>query len=94
MPTQLQAVASAVASRDPGQLERQAHKIKGAAGNLGALALQDAAHAIELACKGGSDVDSVQRLVPQLESQYQALKGRLGQVWPAISTPTAERGVS
>jgi HPt (histidine-containing phosphotransfer) domain-containing protein len=46
-PRRIQAIVAAVADRDAGALQRAAHTMKGAAGTIGATALQDACRTLE-----------------------------------------------
>jgi two-component system sensor histidine kinase/response regulator len=49
----LEELRGAVAAGDPGAARRHAHALAGAAGNLGAGQLREAAHALELAARDG-----------------------------------------
>ena len=51
----------------------QGHTIKGAAANVGGMALSAKAKIIEKAGKAG-DVDTVRQTMPDLESAYKTLK--------------------
>ena len=62
-----------VAKRDTDLAGRQAHSVKGAAGNVGALALQDFALQAENACKA-SNLDALDSLLPQILEALDELK--------------------
>jgi len=55
---------------------REAHSLKGAAGNVAAPAFQETAHAMEQAGKAG-DVESMRGLLPELEQRFLQLKMRM-----------------
>ncbi|MBF0200214.1 MAG: response regulator [Desulfamplus sp.] len=76
MPTQVDALKSFVENGDAGQAYNQAHRIKGAAGNVAAFMLQETAHEMEQAGKEG-DMESLKRLMPELEKRFQLLKGQM-----------------
>ncbi len=76
MPKQLAALRSYVENGQAEQAGDQAHKIKGAAGNIAALALQETASDMERAGKAG-DMVSLQRLLPELEQRFLQLKARM-----------------
>ena len=72
MPVQIKQLKSDVASGDALRVERQAHKIKGASGNLDAEALCALALAIELASKAG-DLALVGIKLAELDDQFNKL---------------------
>jgi HPt (histidine-containing phosphotransfer) domain-containing protein len=76
MPTQIEKLAEAVAGNDARQSEQQAHRIKGAAANLGAEALEQAASVMEQAGKAG-DVSKLQDLMPGVTRQFEILRAVL-----------------
>jgi len=73
MPGQIEALKSFVENGQAEQAGAQAHKIKGAAGNVAAQALQEAAHAMERAGRAG-DGESLRRLLPEVEERFLQLK--------------------
>lgn len=77
MPGLLEELRGWVSRGDGAGIGDQAHKIKGAAGNLAALSLAETARALELAARGG-DRDEIQELASRLEQDYLKLKARLG----------------
>ena len=76
MPAQLADARAALERRDLAVLARQAHRIKGAAGNIGSPALARAATEMEAAAKAG-DEETVAAHMVALEAGYQALRRRL-----------------
>lgn len=76
MPGQMATLKSFVENRQPEKAGHQAHKIKGAAGNVTALAFQETASDMERAGKAG-DMDSLQRLLPDLEHKFLQLKTQM-----------------
>ncbi|MCF8075346.1 MAG: response regulator [Desulfotignum sp.] len=73
MPKQIRALKSFVKNGQAEQAGAQAHKIKGAAGNVTAQRFQETARAMETAGKAG-DMDSLQRLLPELEQRFMQVK--------------------
>ncbi len=61
-PPRLQAIADALAAQDAPALAAAAHALKGSAGNVGAVALQREAGALESRARGGFPDDAAQRL--------------------------------
>ncbi len=76
MPKQMAALRSFVENGQAEEAGAQAHKIKGAAGNVAALAFQETAYDMERAAKAG-DMASLQRLLPELEQRFLQLKARM-----------------
>jgi two-component system sensor histidine kinase/response regulator len=76
MPTQIEKLAAAAADNDARQSEQHAHRIKGAAANLGAQALEQAAWAMEQAGTAG-DVSKLQDLMPGVTRQFEILRAAL-----------------
>lgn len=58
----LQAITDAAAVQDEAALATAAHALKGSAGNVGAVALQRQAAALENGARGGIPQDAAQRL--------------------------------
>ena len=73
MPKQIAAIREFVEGGEADRAGTQAHKIKGAAGNIGASALQETACAMEKAGKA-SDVGQLVNLMPQMERRFILLK--------------------
>jgi len=73
MPKQMAALRAFVENGQAEQAGGQAHKIKGAAGNVTALAFQKTAYDMERAGKAG-DMALLGRLLPELEHKFQQLK--------------------
>ncbi len=77
-PERLRAIESAVAEQDAGALSRAAHALKGAAGNIGAVAMQEAAAALEAQAREAMPADAAQqaaRLRVLWERTHRALAG-------------------
>lgn len=77
MPGQIKTLTDAVKDGIIDIAVEQAHKIKGAAGNISAFALQRVAHSIEVAGKKG-DLKSLECLIIELELQFSQLKEKIG----------------
>ena len=75
-PRRLQAIANAVAAQDAGELATAAHALKGAAGNVGAVAMQQAADHLESAARNGMPADAAQRL-ENLHALWEATRAAL-----------------
>ncbi len=76
MPTQLGRLSEQINGEDTASLTAQAHKIKGAAWNIGAAAMGELAYAIEQAGTR-QDMEQVRQLWPELEQGFVQLKNRL-----------------
>jgi len=76
IPDNLLAVKKALNNEDFSLVQREAHIIKGASGNVGALNLQDIAEQIEIA---GEEKDLVKAgsFVAELDTQLEILKNKL-----------------
>ena len=77
MPAQIRRLKTAIAAGDGGLAGQQAHRIKGAASNVGGMALYGVAKSMELAGKAG-DLNTLGSLMPRLEGQFEVLKESLG----------------
>jgi len=73
MPAQITILRDLVQQNQVQQARAQAHKIKGAAANITAMALHDSALAMENAGNAG-DVTQLNRLLPQLENRFNQLR--------------------
>ena len=78
IPVNLTAIKDALNKEDVLLVQREAHIIKGASGNVGALALQEIAEQIEIA---GEEKDLVKAglFVAKLDTQFEILKNKLTQ---------------
>ena len=78
IPVNLTAIKDALNKEDLLLVQREAHIIKGASGNVGALALQEIAEQIEIA---GEEKDLVKAVsfVAKLDTQLEILKNKLPQ---------------
>jgi CheY-like chemotaxis protein len=74
VPRKFTALKEALANGDAGLVQREAHTLKGASANVGALALQNVANQIEVAGKS-EDLQKVGSFIPKLEEQLEVLKG-------------------
>ena len=72
MPQQVASLQQAIADQDTAKSQDLAHAIKGVVANLGGLALQPQAAAIEIAAKTGTTAEA-QALWPEFERAYQQL---------------------
>jgi HPt (histidine-containing phosphotransfer) domain-containing protein len=80
MPAQIKQLKSHVLARETQRIGQQAHKIKGASGNVGGEALSASAAALEQAAKTGDPSQIAARtaeLAAQLEALTEALKSEL-----------------
>ncbi len=87
MPVQLQRLSEQVSCSDTQLLSAQAHKIKGAAWNIGAAAMGELAYAMEQA-GSHEDMELVRQLWPELEESFIQLKHRLEE----RASETSDRG--
>jgi CheY-like chemotaxis protein len=69
MPRQIAALKDALACRDAKRLEREAHSLKGAADNIGAMGLKAAALDMELAAKRG-DLESTAGVLDKIGDAF------------------------
>ena len=80
MPVQLEKMKAAIGAGDSPLAGQQAHQIKGAAANLGGMALQGVAFSMERAGKAG-DLKTLEALEPQLVEQFEKLREFLKTAW-------------
>ena len=76
LPLQVEQLESAVAAGDAEQIAAQAHKIKGAAMNVGGMALGSLAHTIEQAGRDG-ELGVARQELPKLEQHVAQLKAAI-----------------
>ena len=79
MKDQIESLKSAAAAGDAEQTTAQAHKIKGAAANVGGLAFSARALEMEDASKAGN-MQMICQELPQLEQSFAQLKAAMTQV--------------
>lgn len=79
IPNNLFAVKKALNDEDLPLLQREAHIIKGASGNVGALNLQEIAEQIEIASER-KDLVKAGSFVTKLDKQLEILKNKLTQL--------------
>ncbi len=84
MPAQIKALRGAIREGDLDSVERRAHGVKGAAGNVGGERMQAIARRIELACKG-RDLGEIASLVPSLELAFRQLQEAMQGEMPCAS---------
>jgi len=73
VPVQIEKLKAAIDAGDSRLGGQQAHGIKGAAANLGGMALQGVAFSMELAGKAG-DLEALRILLPDLQKRFAVLK--------------------
>lgn len=73
MPRQIQALREGIAEGDRAAVQRHAHTIKGAAGNVGGEALREVARAMEQAAKE-DDRGALEGELPRLQEAFERLK--------------------
>ncbi len=73
MKRQIETLKSAASTGDVQQTTAQAHKIKGAAANVGGMALSARALEMEQACKTG-ELQAICQELPQLEESFAQLR--------------------
>ena len=73
MPGELISIRERVEQGLAKEAGEQAHKIKGAAGNIGSPALQEVSHAMEQAGKA-EDIHLLRSLMPEMEKQFEKMK--------------------
>jgi two-component system sensor histidine kinase/response regulator len=83
-PQQLEAMRSALQQGDMGMLERSAHSMKGAAGNLSALATASAAWRLEQNAKKG-DAESAKTSLAVLEGAIERLLPELADLCQEVA---------
>jgi two-component system, sensor histidine kinase and response regulator len=76
MPDQMQSIRELTEQGDARRAGDQAHKIKGAAGNVGGMALHATAYAMETAGRSG-DLEKLKSLLPELEQRFADLRKAL-----------------
>jgi CheY-like chemotaxis protein/HPt (histidine-containing phosphotransfer) domain-containing protein len=80
IPRQVGALKSALISEDTSEVHLLCHTIKGAAGNVGGLALGVVAREMEINAKAGS-LDSVKARLDDLEKEFSLLKNEIAKYW-------------
>ena len=83
MPPAIEELGVSIAAGDAVKVKAQAHGIKGAAANSGAMALRQSAAALQDA-GASSDHEAIQRLWPELQAQYSRLVERLRSELPEL----------
>jgi len=78
VPRKFTALKEALDNADAHSVQREAHTLKGTSANVGAVALQEMAHQIEVAGEAG-DLAKAGSLASQLDKQFEVLKKILNQ---------------
>jgi len=76
VPHKFNTLKKALDNEDASLIQEQAHSLKGASGNVGAMALENIAYQIELAGKA-KDMIKAGSLISELDSQFETLKKSL-----------------
>jgi len=79
---------------EAGHVARAAHSVKGSAGNLGAVALQELASQLEQAGRRGDSADALARLADAVQDEYQRVEQHLRVVVADRARATADRNTS
>ena len=79
VPRKLASVGAAVKNGDPAEAARQAHSLKGACANVGAVAMSSVAGELEAAGIAGR-IEKVAALAPELEAAFALLEPRMREV--------------
>jgi len=72
-PRKITAIKKAINNGDTLSVQNEAHALKGASANIGALALQKTAYQIEIA-GGEKDLDKSLSLIQKISDQFEELK--------------------
>jgi HPt (histidine-containing phosphotransfer) domain-containing protein len=75
-PCQIEVLKEALQKRDPETLQRQAHTLKGASANVGALRIQETALRMEEA-GGKGDLEKAAHLLKGVEKEFEDFKAAL-----------------
>jgi HPt (histidine-containing phosphotransfer) domain-containing protein len=81
MPAQIKQLKTAIATGDIRLAGQQAHRIKGAASNVGGMALQRVASSMERAAKTGGGSKMLESMMPRLEEQFEVLRESIKKAW-------------
>jgi len=73
VPGQIEFLENTINKKDPALVDRQAHTLKGASGNVGAVSLQDAAMQLELAGKNG-DLSRATEMLNTIKKEFEKVK--------------------
>ena len=73
VPGQIEFLENTINKKDPALVDRQAHTLKGASGNVGAVSLQDAALQLELAGKNG-DLSRATEMLNTIKKEFEKVK--------------------
>ncbi len=73
VPRQIESLENTINKKDPALVDRQAHTLKGASGNVGAVSLQDAAMQLELAGKN-NDLSRATEMLNTIKQEFEKVK--------------------
>ena len=73
VPTQIESLENAISKKETALVDRQAHTLKGASGNVGAISLQEAAMHLEMAGKNG-DLSRATEMLNTIKKEFEKLK--------------------
>jgi HPt (histidine-containing phosphotransfer) domain-containing protein len=81
-PKMLDEIQSAAADGDIEQVGQKAHSLKGSSAELGAAALADISHRLQMAAKEGGTSTAITLLIEELENCHQATIAALKDIDP------------
>ncbi|MCK4619164.1 MAG: response regulator [Desulfobacterales bacterium] len=73
VPRQIESLENTISKNNPALVDRQAHTLKGASGNVGAVSLQDAAMQLELAGKN-NDLSRATEILNTIKKEFEKVK--------------------
>ena len=73
VPKQIESLENTISKKDTALIDRQAHTLKGASGNVGAVSLQAAAMHLEMAGKNG-DLSRATEMLDTIKKEFEKLK--------------------
>ncbi|MBW2737701.1 MAG: response regulator [Deltaproteobacteria bacterium] len=73
VPEQIESLENAISKKDSAIVDRQAHTLKGASGNVGAISLQDAAMHLEMAGKN-RDLSRAAKMLNTIKKEFEKVK--------------------
>ncbi len=79
VPRQIETLKTALKDKDPAMLEHQAHTLKGASGNVGAIAIHDLALQMETIGRNGdiSKLDGLEDTIKQIDAEFEEIREHL-----------------
>jgi signal transduction histidine kinase/PleD family two-component response regulator/HPt (histidine-containing phosphotransfer) domain-containing protein len=73
VPRQIECLENTISKKDPALVDRQAHTLKGASGNVSAVSLQNAAMQLEVAGKNG-DLSRAPEMLNTIKKEFERVK--------------------